>query len=192
MKFKQNLANNSKSKQDKSSSDTSQILENNDDYHNSKIFNASNSLNPLTTAAIPLLIIVDRLKNNTHINDKAKLLEKLVSEIKVFTHKIQDSGYNFNTITASRYSLCCLIDEVIENTKWGKDNEWNKENLLNIFQHETYGGETFFKILEQISADPGLNIDLLEFMYICLTLGFEGKYRNEQTELDALFGRLMF
>src|SRR5690606_28779404 len=43
--------------------------------------------------------------------------------------------------------------------------------------NETFGGEKFFQLLERLSRNPVKHLHLLELMYLCLSLGFEGKYR---------------
>jgi type VI secretion system protein ImpK len=51
---------------------------------------------------------------------------------------------------------------------------------------ESGGAQGFFAQLERISAEPEKNADLLEFFYICLALGFEGKYRQAPDGRQAL------
>jgi type VI secretion system protein ImpK len=41
-------------------------------------------------------------------------------------------------------------------------------------------------LLEQYSADPAAHRDLLEFLYVCLALGYEGRYRREAGGRQAL------
>jgi type VI secretion system protein ImpK len=41
------------------------------------------------------------------------------------------------------------------------------------------GGEKFFEILERLRGNPGRYIDLIELVYLCLALGYEGKYRHD-------------
>jgi type VI secretion system protein ImpK len=55
-----------------------------------------------------------------------------------------------------------------------------------MFHKETRGGERFFQLLKKLSQDPGKNIDLLEFMYLCLALGFQGRYRVRPNGLNEL------
>jgi type VI secretion system protein ImpK len=43
--------------------------------------------------------------------------------------------------------------------------------------NEAWGGEKFFDALERLLAFPSGNLHLLELMYLCLALGFEGRYR---------------
>jgi type VI secretion system protein ImpK len=46
--------------------------------------------------------------------------------------------------------------------------------MVATFHRETVGGDRFYDLLSRLEQDPGGNIDLLEFMYMCLSLGFEG------------------
>jgi type VI secretion system protein ImpK len=49
--------------------------------------------------------------------------------------------------------------------------------MVGTFHNETWGGDRFFDLLTQLKKDAAVNLDLLELLYYCLTLGFEGKYR---------------
>jgi type VI secretion system protein ImpK len=65
-------------------------------------------------------------------------------------------------------------------TPWGSQSPWSEQTLLSIFHKETWGGEKFFIILEHLRQEPAVHIDLLELVYLCLALGFEGKYRVDE------------
>lgn len=147
-------------------------------YYRSKLFAVNTYINPLASAAAPLLAIASRLKNLTAMPDLIILHQDLSHEIKAFETKMQAHGYRSYAILAARYSLCALLDEIILSTSWGSQSNWQQQNLLNTFQRETWGGERFFIILERSCEDPVLHIDLLELLYLCLSLGFEGKYRE--------------
>jgi type VI secretion system protein ImpK len=49
-----------------------------------------------------------------------------------------------------------------------------------------WGGEEFFQILDRLKQQPAQNLDLLELAYLCLSLGFEGKYRYSKDSLHTL------
>ena len=38
-------------------------------------------------------------------------------------------------------------------------------------------GERFFQLLDQLKPNPGNFLPVLELMYLCLSLGFQGQYR---------------
>jgi type VI secretion system protein ImpK len=51
------------------------------------------------------------------------------------------------------------------------------KSMVGTFHNETWGGDRFFDLLAQLKKDAAVNLDLIELLYYCLTLGFEGKYR---------------
>src|SRR3990167_2355885 len=73
-----------------------------------------------------------------------------------------------------------FVDETWLHSTSGKEKEWEKHKLLLFFQQEDWGGERFFIILERLEQDPLFYIDLLELTYLCLSLGYEGKFRYQE------------
>lgn len=135
------------------------------------------SLNPLISLAATLLSEVVRLKNSFQAEDLHSLKERLSAEIRLFEHHaLQDSG-DSSEVMAARYVLCTALDEAVVTTPWGNESAWSQMSLLSSFHNETFGGEKFFQLLERLSRNPVKHLHLLELLYLCLSLGFEGKYR---------------
>jgi type VI secretion system protein ImpK len=66
-------------------------------------------------------------------------------------------------------------------------------SLLVTLYRETWGGEKFFLLLAKMAEDPARHLPLLELMYVCLALGFEGRYRvadNGKAQLEEVRERL--
>lgn len=146
----------------------------------SNAFAVSIAVNPLVAAASPLLAIATQLSELTAAPNLTQLHQDLSHEIKAFESKAHNLGYRAQLILAARYLLCATLDEIILNTPWGKDSEWRSQNLLITFQREPWGGDRFFLILERCSEDPALYLDILELGYLCLSLGFQGRYQGAQ------------
>jgi type VI secretion system protein ImpK len=92
-------------------------------------------------------------------------------------------------VLASRYVLCTFLDEIVLGTPWGNQCNWVSKTLLNSFHNEGWGGEKFYLILDRLLQEPHKNIELLELLYACLALGFEGKLRVQEggrAELDRI------
>ena len=49
--------------------------------------------------------------------------------------------------------------------------------MTSIFHDEVIGGERFFEILDQMQQDLGHHEPVVELMYLCMSLGFVGRYR---------------
>ena len=151
-------------------------------------------LNPLLAAANPLLNLVPQLRATVQHADPSGLRDYLAQNIKGFEARAKAAGIAPEKVIAARYALCTLLDETASSTPWGSGSGiWASHSLLVMFHSETWGGEKFFQLLSKLAENPKANRDLLEFMYVCLTMGFEGRYRvidNGKAHLDALRERL--
>ncbi|WEN16898.1 type IVB secretion system protein IcmH/DotU [Rhodanobacter sp. AS-Z3] len=136
-------------------------------------------LNALVQAASPLLLLAVQLRNSVSQPDAAHLREQVIAQVRQFESNAQAAGIAAQTITAARYVLCATLDESVMNTPWGQQSGWAAKTLLVVFHGESYGGEKFFIILDRLCADFSKHIDLIELMYICLALGFGGRYQIE-------------
>lgn len=142
-------------------------------------------LNPLVSAANPLLDLVVPLRSMIRAPDIEALREKLVLAIQLFEAQALSLRVETQTVAAARYALCTLIDETISSTPWGA-GVWNSRSLLVSFHNEAWGGEKFFLILQRLSQDPKAHLHVLEMFYLCLALGLEGRYRVLERGSDQL------
>ncbi len=154
-------------------------------------------VNPLVDSAAYLFSIIGRLKQIKSYRHLYKLHKELVAEINNFQDTAKSHGYSSEYILVSRYALCVTLDDTITTTSWGGQGQWDNYSLLTAFNQESGQQERFFIILERLIKDPNLYIELMEFMYLCLSLGFKGSYRstefsNNQLELisNALYKRI--
>ena len=77
----------------------------------------------------------------------------------------------------ARYALCTVLDEAIQMTPWGGTANWAQQSLLIHFFKESWGGEKFFQILDKMAETPAKFAHLLELFYVCLALGFMGRFQ---------------
>ncbi|TQV76418.1 DotU family type IV/VI secretion system protein [Aliikangiella marina] len=149
-------------------------------------FRHSNGLNPLVNAASTLIAVIEKTRNTATHPDIAGLHQRLINEINAFQKRVQEIGIKSEICLAGRYLLCSALDEMILNTPWGAESQWPQKTLLSVFHNETSGGEKFFQILDRMRQTPSENLDMLELIYILLSLGFEGRYRFANRGRDAL------
>jgi type VI secretion system protein ImpK len=134
--------------------------------------------NPLTAAAANLLAIAGRIQLNPHL-ELTELLRQLIQEVMLFEQRVQKLNYHIETSKFASYIVCASLDEIIIQTKLAQEQELTESALLlQNFHQESWAGEKFFLLLERLCLEPGVYIDLLELIYLCLTLGFMGKFRN--------------
>lgn len=149
--------------------------------------------NPLIAAANPLLNMIPQMRSITVHHDVAGLRDNLAQGIRQFENTARGAGIANEKVIAARYILCTVLDETAASTPWGGSGVWGRHSLLVMFHNEAWGGEKVFQLLTRLAQNPGDNIDLLELLYTCIALGFEGRYRvveNGRTELQVLRERL--
>lgn len=143
--------------------------------------------NHLITAAMPLLLLIIKLKaTKTHKNPN-ELRQQIINEIHQFEIKANNAGHPTRIVLAARYCICTALDETVLCTAWGNQSDWAQHTLLSSIQKETWGGERFFIILNKMTEAPKENLAILELLYLLLSLGYEGKYYNEtKNMLDGI------
>ncbi|WP_053148275.1 type IVB secretion system protein IcmH/DotU [Pseudomonas sp. P97.38] len=152
----------------------------------SQVFNAS--LNPLVAAASELLSQVVQLKYGQERGDLLALKRELCLELERFEARALQADVESTQLIAARYVLCTVIDEAVVTTPWGQGSDWSKLSLLSTFHNETFGGEKVFQLIDRLSKNPVKHLPMLELMYLCLSLGFEGKYRVQARGVLELEG----
>jgi type VI secretion system protein ImpK len=148
--------------------------------------NPKSGLNPLVDAAAYLFSVMGKLKLLKSYRHLSKLRKELILEINTFQDAAKAHGYSSEYILVSRYAICATLDDIICNTPWGTQGQWDSQSLLAAFNQEAINQERFFVILERLVKDPNLYIDVMEFMYICLSLGFKGHYRTSDYNNNQL------
>ncbi|MFC6634129.1 type IVB secretion system protein IcmH/DotU [Microbulbifer taiwanensis] len=145
-----------------------------------------NSLNPLVSAASKLLGVIIKLRSTMNHGNVPDLHKRLTNEIQGFEREAKQLSLSPETVLTARYLLCTVVDEVVLSTPWGSASGWSQHSLLSLFHKETFGGEKCFAILQRMQEAPGTHLELLELFYLCLSLGFQGKYRLVQRGHEQL------
>jgi type VI secretion system protein ImpK len=135
--------------------------------------------NPILQAAAPLLLLAARLGTSVQQASIATLRQQAVQEVRTFDDRLRSGGVSREDALVARYVLCTFVDSAVLNTPWGAQGDWAGQSLLVIFHKEVSGGEKFFEILKRLQADPSRYVNLIELLYVCLALGYEGKYRHD-------------
>jgi type VI secretion system protein ImpK len=138
---------------------------------------AATADNPLVACATDLLSVAGQLRGSAFHPDPDGLLRQLVGQVRAFEQCTRAKGLTDPVVLPARYVLCALVDEAVRDTPWGSQSVWARQGLLIAFHNEAWGGEKFYDALERLIAYPAGNLHLLELMYLCLALGFEGRYR---------------
>src|SRR5260370_549704 len=148
--------------------------------------------NPLLRAANPLLELAIPLRRLVEHPDVDVLRSQLIEMVRTFEKNGRAFGVPDEQLGVARYCLCTFIDEAISATPWGA-GLWGRRSLLVTFHNEASGGERVFVLLQRLAQTPVVQIDLLELIYVILSLGFDGRDRlieNGRAQLETIRERL--
>ena len=145
---------------------------------------ALGGINRLVELANPILGAVPEIRHALRHPNPAQLLDTLATQIEAFESNAAAAQVAPEACDSASYALCALLDDSAAATPWGAS--WSNQGLLQRFRGVSDGGEGFFALLDRVCAAPEANADLIEFLYVCLALGFEGRYRNAEDGRHSL------
>jgi len=146
---------------------------------------------PLLAAAAPLLQLMGRLRTLAGNPDPGSLRELANQELARFRAAVDRLDLPGNDRRDAHFALCAAIDDIVMNTAWG--TMWSRNSLVAANHGNVEAGEGFFLQLDARQRDPVNHRDLLSLMYVCLSLGFQGRYRvlpRGVNQLEELRSRL--
>jgi type VI secretion system protein ImpK len=141
-------------------------------------------MNPLNASAATLFLLVSRIRNRAQHPDPDAMRRSVVAEVRGFENRALQAQIDAQQVKVARYAICATLDDVVLNTPWGGASSWAQQSMVGTFHRETVGGDRFYDLLARLEKDATNNINLLEFLYMCLSLGFEGRLRVEKDGSD--------
>ncbi|MFG1462663.1 type IVB secretion system protein IcmH/DotU [Xanthobacter sp. DSM 24535] len=133
--------------------------------------------NPSLGLAAPIFDLLASIEATTQTPDIEWLHQTLVQGLQDFEAQATANGLTSQQVRITLYALAATVDDGVLKTSWGKDSFWSSKSMISMFFRETWGGERFFALLNQMMAAPQAVLKEIEFFYYCLEFGFEGKYR---------------
>ncbi|MCW2238159.1 type IVB secretion system protein IcmH/DotU [Azospirillum canadense] len=135
--------------------------------------------NPLLAAAAPLLDLAAGLREQAGLEDSEGLRDQILADLARFEAEAAAAGLSAEEVRVARFALCATLDDVVRATPWGARCRWAREGLVALVDREAGGPERFYDLLDTMLSDPRLHRPELELFYACLSLGFEGKFRDK-------------
>ena len=131
-------------------------------------------------------MLITQLRITPDFGDPTVLRRRIKDMLDRWERNARKARIEIEDIQKARFALVVFIDETIANSKWSQKDTWMALPLcLELFQSLT-GGEEFFIRLHGLRERPKANLDVLEVYYLCMALGFKGKYFLEQEKLKLL------
>jgi type VI secretion system protein ImpK len=98
---------------------------------------------------------------------------------------VRDGAFSQEDYDQARFMICAWVDEVILRSSWTHKNLWQREQLQRVYYNTTDAGEEVFDRLNALGFHQRA---VREVYYLCLALGFVGRYCNKGDDylLDQL------
>ncbi|MGB7069867.1 MAG: type IVB secretion system protein IcmH/DotU [Pyrinomonadaceae bacterium] len=143
------------------------------------------SKNDLVTFAGPIFDLILRLKAGI-VAPSNELRPQIVSLLADFEKRSERYRFNHKIIQVSKFALAAFVDETVLTNNFPLKNEWERNPIqLEIFG-EQLAGNKYFEKLEAMLKQIDVTQDAVEIYYVCMLLGFKGRYAvYEQEKLLA-------
>ncbi len=125
------------------------------------------------------LTVIERMRANRQaVTDAASFRYQFREALRLADQEARRYGYTAEDIQFAIFAVVAFLDESILNLRIPIFADWPRQPL----QEELFGhhiaGEVFFQHLQKILGrnDNHITADVLEIYYLCLLLGYAGRY----------------
>ncbi len=120
--------------------------------------------------------LILQLHHTRDAGDPNMLRQRLKDLFNRFERNAKDAALDNDLIRHAKFALVAFTDETILSSNWSGRNSWGLKSLASELFSSANAGDEFFKLLEQLRQRTHVNLEALEVFYLCLALGFKGKY----------------
>lgn len=129
----------------------------------------------LVGLATPVLEMVMRIRAGQLV-PSAEMRQMVDNWLKEFELRGTPLGYKETQIQNAKFALAAFVDETVLTGGFPVRNEWERYPLQLEYFKEQFAGVKFFERLEALLKNVEQEADVVEVYYLCLLLGFKGKY----------------
>jgi len=138
-----------------------------------------------------IFLLVLGFRERANFIDYNTLYQGILTLFEELDKQAKELKFDPADIADSKYALAAFVDETVLRSQWTGKEQW-ADNPLQLHLFETYlAGEGFFEKLENLRARGESAVEVLEIYYLCLALGFEGKFGIEGTERLSALAKLI-
>lgn len=103
-------------------------------------------------------------------------VQRLLSETE---STMRSGGIDTEEYNEARFAVCAWVDEALLSSKWVGKTEWQRDSLQRKYFQTSDAGQEFFERLNRLGQHQR---DAREIYYLCLAMGFKGRYHQEGDE----------
>ena len=137
--------------------------------------------NDLIAFAGPVFDLILRLKAGI-VAPSNDLRPKIASMLDDFEQRAERYRFSSKIIQVSKFALASFVDETVLTNNFNLKEEWEKNPLQLEYFGEHLAGNKFFEKLAAMIKQVDVTADAVEIYYVCMLLGFKGRYAVYEKE----------
>ena len=158
---------------------------------------AGNAPESLISLCTDLFLIIMNIRDDIDMGDITSARKMIISYIDLYENNCKSLNISSDIIEKVKFALVVTIDSKFHQlpNKWSNNWDSLENQLFKIevseepfseerFEGEHHAGERFFEYLEELVKYPERNNEAIEIFYLCLAMGFQGKYYCETQKLE--------
>jgi len=139
------------------------------------------SKNDLVTFAGPIFDLILRLKAGI-VAPSNDLRPKVAAMLDDFEKRAERYRFNHKIVQVSKFALAAFVDETVLMNNFPMRDQCEKSALQLELFGEQLAGNKFFEKLDAMLGQIDVTKDAIEVYYVCMLLGFKGKYAVYEQE----------
>lgn len=137
--------------------------------------------NDLIAFAGPVFDLILRLKAGI-VAPSNELRPKIAALLDDFERRGERYRFSSKIIQVSKFALAAFVDETVLSNNFNLKEEWEKNPLQLEYFGEHLAGNKFFEKLAAMIKQVDVTADAVEIYYVCMLLGFKGRYAVYEKE----------
>lgn len=136
---------------------------------------AQNAPTDLVSLAAPVFDLILRIKAGI-VTPSTELRPQIAAMLQKYEERALRHRFSEKIVRLAKFALAAFVDETVLTNDFPLKEEWEKYPLQLEYFGEHLAGNKFFERLEAMLRQPEAAADAIEVYYVCLLLGFKGKY----------------
>jgi type VI secretion system protein ImpK len=128
-----------------------------------------------------VLSLILQLRNSQDLPGPDILQRRVLGLFETMMSNGREAGIPEQDMNEVKYALAAFADEVIYHSNWPGRTQWLNNPLQLQFFQENTAGDGFFERLDMLYSQRGRD-HVTQIFFVCLALGFQGKFRLGQQE----------
>ncbi len=146
--------------------------------------------NNLVNLATPIFETVLQVRAGL-LTPSIELRQSINAMLVQMEQQAEGFGHKSANIQSAKFALAAFVDETVLMASFPLRDYWEKRPLQLEYFGEQLAGNTFFERLLKMMEEGDAFVDVVEVYYVCLLLGFKGRYNiYYEEQLKGMVGQV--